>query len=148
MASSAAEGWRLAGPTEDDVDAVEAALGSEAATLTYGHHSFEFAKLPAADGGVVLRLSHRADSRCMDGERGCAFTWLNGLTCESPVPCVKNARDPETCATVNEKLLHAVGRAFFADVARLIEVAEQRDDRASSPVRNAHERAAAPAHGR
>ena len=51
MASSAAEGWRLAGPTEDDVDAVEAALGSEAATLTYGHHSFEFAKLPAADGG-------------------------------------------------------------------------------------------------
>jgi len=84
----------------------------------------------------------------MDGERGCAFTWLNGLTCESPVPCVKNARDPETCATVNEKLLHAVGRAFFTDVARLIEVAEQRDDRASSPVRNAHERAAAPAHGR
>jgi hypothetical protein len=148
MASSAAQGWRLAGPSEDDVDAVEAALNSETATLTYGHHSFEFAKLPAADGGLLLRLSHRADSRCMDGERGCVFTWLNGLTCEQPVPCVKNARDPETCATVNVKLLHAVGRAFFFDVARLIEAAERRDGSASNPVRDARGKATAPAHGR
>ena len=86
-------------------------------------------KLPAADGGLLLRLSHRADSRCVDSERGCAFTWLNGLTCESPVPCIKNARDPETCATLNAKLQHAVGLALFADVARLIEVAERRDDK-------------------
>ncbi len=153
MASSVAQGWRLADPTEGDVDAVEAALGSEAATLTYENHTFEFRRLLAANGEPLLRLSHRADSRCMDGERGCAFTWLNGLTCESPVPCVKNARDPETCATVNAKLLRAVGRALFADVARLIAVAERRDDRASNPLRDARRndarrKAAAPAHGR
>jgi hypothetical protein len=148
MASCPARGWRLAGPAEDGVDAVEAALGSETAALTYGHHSFDFEKLPAVDGGLLLRLRHRADSRCLDAEHGCAFTWLNGLTCEQPIPCVKKARDQETCVTVNAKLLHAMGRAFFLDVARLIEAAERRDDRASNPVRDARRKAAAPAHGR
>jgi hypothetical protein len=117
--------WRLEEPGGGDAEAVEAALASDAARLSYGHHSFEYTKTSSADGDALLTLSHRADSRCEAEGRSCKFTWLNGLTSKRVVPAVEGVHDEATRARIEQERLRAVGRGFFADVARLIDHAER-----------------------
>lgn len=136
---SISESWRLEEPERSGVDAVDAALAVAAATLSYGPHSFDFAKTRTATGDVLLKLSHRADSRCKDKGRVCGFTWLNGLTSMRVIAAGARpdgeSSDDEPDSEAGR--VAAAGRALFADVARLIRAAEQGPKPARTSIRPA-----------
>ena len=56
MATHDISAWRLKAPNSADIDAVEVALAQDAAELTYGLHSFGFAKTGASGVGQLLTL--------------------------------------------------------------------------------------------
>jgi hypothetical protein len=138
MESEDTASWQLEDPGGSGVDAVEEALARDAARLSYGHHAFDYSRKRTPGGGLLITLSHRADSRCQREGRQCRFTWLNGLISRRIVPVVEDAADDEQLALIEQRQLRTVGRGFFADMARLIDHAESSSSQERTHIRYRH----------
>jgi hypothetical protein len=134
--------WRLVTPRGVGLDAVHAALTHDAATLSYGPHTFDFTKTQEARRDVLLTLSHREDCAC-EREAGAGEQCpLHGRTSEQLISPVTGILDAATQRTVDDRVLQVIGGALFADVAEQVSVTEEKPRmEPSSPgasVRGAH----------
>ena len=117
-------GWRLADRQDLRPGAVDAALACEAATLSFGPHTFDFAKSRTAFDDVQLRLSHRRDCACKDHVHAGGLRRVGVRSVERLVPAVTGDLDDETRASIEAERLSAIGRALFAHVSHVIVQAE------------------------
>jgi hypothetical protein len=120
MASHESLKWRLRAPPHPDVDAVEFALGCDAAAVLYGPHPFDFTKTRLANGDLRLALSPDGHG---DAGEGIAPTHILGsLVAEVDVPEADCEHDPNAFSQRTAKPVLALGRALFNDVARMVDV--------------------------
>lgn len=126
MSPKAVPGWRLVGRQGLGLgpSAIDAALARDAATLSCGPHTFDFAKAHTALDDVQLRLSHRRDCAC--DARTSGLRRVRAGSVERLVPAVTGDLDDATRAHIEADRLSVAGRALFSHVAHLVALAEDK----------------------
>ena len=107
--------WQLAGDGSTGADAIRVALGSDAAKLTFGPYSFDFAKRRSPDGDLQLTLTpdggpDQIESRLLLGYR----------KHEQVIPAVPAHLPPGQRRLLHAEYLQVLGTALFDDAAHLV----------------------------
>ena len=105
--------WRLTAPPTSEGDAVETALGLEAAKLRYGPFEFDFAKTSSPSDEVILTLRR-------EGTLHVAGPMSLLEHNEQAIPEAPQRLPAEERKSLEASYLDVLGGALFDDVAHLV----------------------------
>ena len=120
MVSGESLTWRLRAPQDPGVDAVEFALGRDAAVLC-GPHPFDFTKTRLANGDLLLALS--PDGHGESKEEIAEAHILGSYVAQIVAPLIASDIDADATEQKQARIERALGRTLFSDVARMVDVA-------------------------
>ena len=120
--------WYLADASrgsESGEAAVEAALGSGHATLTYGERCFEFTYTAEQRGACFLRLEEVGHLTRTGSGRMVLIFARDGYRAEERVAPCRDGFDAEVLPCIDAEALQALGRALLDDAARALDGKER-----------------------
>ena len=102
-------------------DAVDAALASGHATLTYGERCFEYTYTAEEGGACFLRLEEVGRLSATGSGRAVLVFARDGYRAEQRVVPCRDALDAEVLSDVDPRALQALGRVLLEDAARVLD---------------------------
>jgi aspartate oxidase len=119
--------WRVveAPPGASDDDAVEAALASGHATLTYGERCFEFTFAVEEGGACFLRLDEVGHLTATGSGRAILVFTRHGYHAERRIVPCRDALDAEVLRDLGGEALQVLGLGLLEDAALGLDSAER-----------------------
>ena len=107
------------------VDAVEAALASGNATLTYGERCFEFSYTVEEGGACFQRLEEVGRVTASGGGRAVLVFARDGYRAEQRIVPCRDALDAEALPDLDPEAMQALGRTLLEDAGRVLDGEER-----------------------